>query len=188
MKAITTMMNSDDAEITCDLNFLAKVPEYDTVKPYVFQTAPANGFPATNVENEVVPVNIKNMRLHDVTYGVNGFCWRTVPSTMTREDYDDPKRVEEIHIPELEVYLKDFFKAKHVQVINYRQRRRNADFPIATGDMYKHQQPAYRAHIDVTYNTCDRAIRKFIGPEADELMSGRWQYVKCVYDAKSQSS
>jgi hypothetical protein len=89
---------------------------------------------------------------------------------MTAADYENRKSIEDIHIPELEVYLKNFFEVAHVEIINYRvsirsliiqespflnhceqQRRRHTAFPAATGDVYEHQQPAYRAHIGMLY-------------------------------------
>jgi len=142
-----TIPDHDDIKIIRELNFLARSPVYDTVKPYVFKVTPAADIPATNVENEVAAVEIRNMRLHDLTYEENGFCWRKVPTAMTRNDYEDPGRIEEVHIPELESYLKSFFEAAHVEIINYSQRRRHSTFPIATGEAYEHEQPAYRANI-----------------------------------------
>lgn len=112
--------SEDEAELARALNFLAADPLYETVKPFVFRNRPADGFPVTNVKDDIATVPIRDMRSQEMTYEKNGFCWRDVPTAMTRHDYEDPDRIRDIHIPELEAYLKDFFQASQARIVNYR--------------------------------------------------------------------
>jgi hypothetical protein len=119
MAQTTLPMDQNEDEITRHLNFLARLPMYETIKPYAFRTAPGNGFPATNVENESVPVQIRNMRVHSASYETHGFSFHDVPTAMTRNDYDDAKRIQRIRIPEIEGFLRSLLQASYVQVLNY---------------------------------------------------------------------
>jgi len=163
--------------VSASLYFLARLPLYDTVKPFVFLYDPKNGFPVTNIENELHSVQIRDMRKFKTSYEQCGFQLGTMASTLAYEDYQKEELIKTIHIPEVESYLKTLFGASTVHVINYSQRKRHADFPVATGKSYEFPQPATRVHMDVSLATCKATVHRVLGSSARNILAGRWQYV-----------
>ncbi|KAF2099467.1 methyltransferase [Rhizodiscina lignyota] len=177
MDEVAFSLDKAEENVDATIHFLARLPLYDSVKPYTIRYDTGGDFPATNVENEHHHVKIRNMRCHNLSYEKCGFQFCNMSSAMKYEDYGDPGLVKAIHFPEVEACLKKVLRASFVQIINVQQRKRHNSFPIATGEAYEYVQPTIRAHLDYSLESAQDIIRGELGSRAEIIMGRRWQYV-----------
>ncbi|KAJ4302793.1 hypothetical protein N0V90_001684 [Kalmusia sp. IMI 367209] len=137
----------EDARVIASLFFLARLPVYDSEKPFTLRYDPGHGLAASNVESEQHEVEVHNMRLHELSYDACGFQYCKIPSAMTYSDYAEEHIIRQKHFPEVKACLKKALGASIVEIIDLAQRKREASFPISTGTAYEYEQPVLRAHI-----------------------------------------
>ncbi|KAF2185529.1 methyltransferase [Zopfia rhizophila CBS 207.26] len=167
-----------DAPVTTSLFFLARLPVYDSEKPFTLRYDPGHGLPASNVESEEHEVQVHNMRLHKLSYEECGFQYCKISSAMQYGDYAEEHIIRQKHFPEVKACLKNALGAAFVEIIDLAQRKREASFPISTGTAYEHEQPVLRAHIaDVTLESVKNTIRQALGARAEPLFQRHWQFV-----------
>lgn len=173
------MSYPNDLAVNGKIYFLSRIPAYDNVKPYTLRYTPEDGFPQTNVERELHTLTFQDMRKNFyIPYDKCGFKVANLQSRMSYDDFDDPDKVESLHQQEVADCVKDSLKASSVEILDYVIRRRDPQWPIATGEAYRSQQPASAAHIDHTYDAGCKIIRDiYKGENADHVIDGRWQCV-----------
>ncbi|KAF2108839.1 methyltransferase [Lophiotrema nucula] len=164
-------------DISGAIHFLARIPLYDTVKPFDISYNPGNGLPASNFQGELHRVTVRDMRKYDLPYEQCGFRICSLDSAMKYEDYDHEATIKDVHFPEVESCVKEAMNASFVKIFNFSQRRRHPSFPIATGEAYEYEQPISRAHLDATFESAKNVIRDGVGTKADELFVRPWQFV-----------
>ncbi|UPK95003.1 hypothetical protein LCI18_005938 [Fusarium solani-melongenae] len=164
-------------EIKGSMNFLAREPLYDTIKPYSLRFDPPDSTPRHNLVLEPKEITIRNARLLNPTIEQHGFTLTSFPTKMDRHDFEDLAKIEMVYAAELEAHLKNLFQAQHVRVIDYAIRKRDPEFPISTGSEYKTQQPAALVHIDFSHNEGISMLKTLYGNRADEVLGARWQII-----------
>ncbi|KAF4450026.1 hypothetical protein F53441_6810 [Fusarium austroafricanum] len=96
---------------------------------------------------------------------------------MPYDAFEDPVKVKQVYCPELAQAIRQQLSVKHVRVIDYSVRRREASFPISTGREFQHAQPASMAHIDFTTEEAVRMITTLYGSAASQLLSQGWAII-----------
>jgi len=134
----------NSSEINASIHFLARLPLYDSVKPYTLGYDPGDGISATNIESEERQVKILSMRLHNLSYEICGFHFCSISSAMRYEDYKDDSLIRNIHFPEVEACLMKVLKASFVQVIDY-------DVSVFVLQLFCFNRRVYAANISRTH-------------------------------------
>ncbi|KAI0483542.1 hypothetical protein F4859DRAFT_473218 [Xylaria cf. heliscus] len=170
------MSNDQDLPLT-HIGFLSRLKLYQEVKPYGLRFTPPGDLPQTNINGNLVPITIGNARLRDQLFQACGFGLFPFTTTMPYQDFDDPIKVKHIYCSELASAISSLLGVRHVRILDYSIRRRDAAFPISTGTNFTHSQPANMAHIDFTPDEAVRIIQILYGPRANEVISQGWAIV-----------
>lgn len=149
--ATTQVLDPSSADIVSSVYFLSKDKKWDTIKPYTARYDPKGAFPHTNIDSVKCDIKIKDMRpiLNKLEWGKCGFQVVPIQTSMAYENYNE-KTIQEIHIPEIEKALKRSLGAATVIVMDFKIRKRESTFPLATGERYNHRQPSSRVHIGIS--------------------------------------
>lgn len=100
--------------------FLSRDEKYGEEKPYTLRYSTDDGFPQTNIERTEYSVKFYDMRMEaDLIYSRCGFRVANLQSQMQYEDYDDVKKIESIHQPEVAECVKQAMKASSAEVLDY---------------------------------------------------------------------
>ena len=100
--------------------FLSRDEKYREEKPYTLRYSTDDGFPQTNIERTEYSIKFYDMRTEaDLTYSRCGFRVANLQSQMQYEDYDDVKKIESIHQPEVAECVKQAMKASSVEILDY---------------------------------------------------------------------
>lgn len=118
------------SDISASIYFLARIPLYDTVKPFDLSYDPGNGFPSSNFQGELHPVAIRDMRLYNLLYEKCGFTFCSLNSVMKYEDYDDENIIKRVHFPEVQACVKEMLRASSVQIFSLSVSWSCRRFPI----------------------------------------------------------
>ncbi|KXH46761.1 hypothetical protein CSIM01_06826 [Colletotrichum simmondsii] len=166
--------------LTAQLHFLARNPKYEHEKPYTLRyiPSPEDGLSQSNIDRVQHKVKFHDLRLWSSDYSECGFTVADCASTLQYDDYADTDKIEKAHAPEVMVAVRLALGATSVDLLDYVVRRRDPNWPIATGSLYAFNQPASRAHIDHTYEGGRAIIQQTFGGEADAILARRWQCVK----------
>jgi hypothetical protein len=157
------MASQESQTVQGSIYFLSRNSLYNTVKPYTLRYRPTDSLPQTNVERNLHTIQIHDMRHEpNLVYEECGFCVVELNSVMSYDDYDDAEKVESMHQKEVGDAVKRALGAKCVDVVDFvvriswqpgssllylQIRRRDPNWPFATGETYGSQQPASAAHI-----------------------------------------
>lgn len=102
--------------------FMEKDPLFLIEKPYELNYEPSPGQPATNMKMQKVEnlqvLDIRN-KVNDFSFKKNGFQVARIDSKMSRDDFEDRKKVTEIYFVEIAEMLKKKLGAERVQVFDY---------------------------------------------------------------------
>lgn len=114
------MSPDDNLAVDGNMYFLSRDEKYREEKPYTLRFAPDDGFPQTNIERTEYSIRFHNMRTEqDLVYSRCGFRVANLQSQMKYEDYDDVKKVESIHHPEVAECVKQALKSSSAEVLDY---------------------------------------------------------------------
>lgn len=117
---LRTMAN---AEIrTACMQFLARDPIYEKVKPYTLHRSYVTTLPHDNFINE----SVQHLELHDIresshalTFEKNGFTVLEMHSVMTYEDFSNRTKIEDVYCKEVSDVLLAYTGASAVQVFDF---------------------------------------------------------------------
>ncbi|KAK3328635.1 hypothetical protein B0T19DRAFT_196139 [Cercophora scortea] len=173
-------MDPTDNAIESSMWYLERAPLYDTEKPYSMRYEPGDGIPQTNFVKIKQPITVKSMRQPGAgPFHLNecGFQLIELASSLPYDGFWDNDKVQQVYIPEVKEALKRSLGAKYVVVLDYAVRKREASFPLPTGEEYEYDQPTALAHIDFTVEEGERIIKVMFSDRAREVLQGRWQAI-----------
>jgi hypothetical protein len=136
--------------IETSMHFLQRSDLYSTVKPYSLRFEPPEGFERSNIKLERrEDLKIEDARpvIHNFSLDKQGFKIVNMDSKMTYEDFEDDAKIVDIYLSEIVDTLQKLFGASHVQIFEHTVRKRHHEFPIATGEPYRWNQPTSMAHV-----------------------------------------
>ena len=116
---LLTESATDVDNVRASLYFLARLPLYQSTKPFILHYDPGHGLPVTNIESEKHEVIIRNMRSHDISYERCGFAYCRMSSATKYEDYDDKHAISTIHFREVETCVRELLGANFVKIIDF---------------------------------------------------------------------
>ncbi|KAL9078239.1 MAG: hypothetical protein Q9157_002857 [Trypethelium eluteriae] len=133
--------------------FLKKDDLHRIEKPYSFKFPPADGFPQSNMEYEMIEIPVIDMRGSENQFNLdkNGFAIFKIGCSLSYEGYDDLKQLTE-YFRKLEAALKDHLGASKVEVFRH--------------------APNTVVHIEGTRDE----IRRQLGGDADAFLNRRYQW------------
>lgn len=100
--------------------FLSHDEKYEVEKPYTLRYSTGDGFPQTNIGRTEYSIKFHDMRMEaDLIYSRCGFRVANLQSQMQYEDYDDVKKIESIHQPEVAECVKQAMKASSAEILDY---------------------------------------------------------------------
>ncbi|KAJ9617238.1 hypothetical protein H2200_000959 [Cladophialophora chaetospira] len=153
------------------LDFLAKLPLYETEKPYLYLPSSDEGLDpnVTKLDNLKFEnhsgILIRDMRLHpELRFDECGFDFHNLPSHYKR--FDSAGDIEGYRV-ETEKLLKERFHAEKVMVYEIRLRR-NEIFARTEFDVYDPllvEGPAKGAHNDVTLHSAAGIVERYLPQE-----------------------
>ncbi|KAI9708156.1 MAG: hypothetical protein M1820_004110 [Bogoriella megaspora] len=155
------------------LYFLEEADLYKSEKPYLIAFGPEDHeCPTTNiVAKEAADVLIRDIRpqLDTISFDVNGFTVTHVDSFPSIAEMQEttPRKS---YFASVEQAMKKDFGADRVQVIGHLLRKRDAMFPFATGEAYKHHQPIRIVHVDWTPRSIRDKIAAALGDRASQVL------------------
>ncbi|KAK7611209.1 putative 7alpha-cephem-methoxylase P8 chain related protein [Phyllosticta paracitricarpa] len=146
----------------------------DGSEPYNYVEEPPAGQPQNNLQTADHDVTISDARGHEGDFNIdtNAFAaLSSVPSAMTRADFDDDARVAQKYYPEVERLLLDKVPGSHRILIFDHTIRRNTPGSKRT--------PVTRTHIDQTPKSAAARVRHHItdASEAEKLLQGRYRII-----------
>ena len=114
------MLQNNNTAVEANMYFLSRDEKYGEEKPYTLRYSTDDGFPQTNIERTEYSVKFYDMRMEaDLIYSRCGFRVANLQSQMQYEDYDDVKKIESIHQPEVAECVKQAMKASSAEVLDY---------------------------------------------------------------------
>lgn len=152
-------------DVVTEIYHLRQDGIYASEKPYTMWYAPKGQMRPTNVVREKQEVTVRDLRGREDQFslGRNGFMVKRLSSKMTYEDYDDPAKITDVYLQELEGVLNELFPRSYVDFMSYlvctrslqtqsvkahcQIRKRDIGFPYASGGSYQFGQPNIVAHI-----------------------------------------
>lgn len=111
-----------DHSSTGKIYFLTRLPKYIHEKPYTLRYRPDNedDLHQTNIERTLQPITFQDLRASaDLPYESCGFKVVELDSAMRYEDYDEPTKVEAIHVREVEACIKAALQAESAEVLDH---------------------------------------------------------------------
>ena len=114
------MSQNNNTAVEANMYFLSRDEKYREEKPYTLRYSTDDGFPQTNIERTEYSVKFHDMRTEaDLIYSRCGFRVANLQSQMQYEDYDDVKKIESIHQPEVAECVKQAMKASSAEILDY---------------------------------------------------------------------
>jgi hypothetical protein len=114
------MSQNNHTAVEANMYFLSRDEKYREEKPYTLRYSTDDGFPQTNIERTEYSIKFYDMRTEtDLAYSRCGFRVAKLQSQMQYEDYDDVKKIESIHQPEVAECVKQAMKASSVEILDY---------------------------------------------------------------------
>jgi hypothetical protein len=114
------MSPNDNLAVDGNMYFLSRDEKYREEKPYTLRYVPDDGFPQTNIERTEYSIKFYNLRSEqNLVYSRCGFQVANLQSQMKYDDYDDIKKVESIHQPEVAECVKQALRASSAEVLDY---------------------------------------------------------------------
>jgi hypothetical protein len=114
------MSQNNTLVVEANMYFLARDAKYIEEKPYTLRYSTDDGFPQTNIERTEYSIKFHDMRTEsNLVYNKCGFRIADLQSQMKYEDYDDVKKIESIHQPEVAECVKQAMKASSAEVLDY---------------------------------------------------------------------
>ena len=116
--------NMASLDVQARLRFLKKAEIYTTEKPwglnYDFDDWPTGVARGNFVRDDVENIWINDLRgeEHQFAFKRHGFAVVEMHSSMTYEDFDSPKKVEETYCAELSSCLLEYLGATHIQIFD----------------------------------------------------------------------
>lgn len=146
----------------------------DGADPYNYVEEPPAGQQQNNLKTAEHDVTISDLRGHegDFNMDTNAFAaLSSIPSAMSRADFDDDARVEQTYYPEVEALLLDQVPGSHKVVI--------FDHTVRRATPGASRAPVTRTHIDQTPEAAAERVRRHIAhaDEADALLRGRYRII-----------
>ncbi|KAF2727238.1 hypothetical protein EJ04DRAFT_506033 [Polyplosphaeria fusca] len=174
---ITNEFPSGSDVQTAEVLYLKRDGIHAHEKPYKLRYDPGEGNPRSNCTNETRTIEIRNLRGVEgmVTMEDDGFMWLPLQSSLAYDDFWDPARVREVYYNEIRQLLFETLRPSHIEILEHQTRKRHEQFPIFTGEVYKHLQPTTIVHIDFTLETALRISREFF-----HVPEGKYQRMQCI--------
>jgi len=164
--AVVTDLSVPRGTVQSEITFFQD-PE-DGSTPFNYVATPPEGQPQRNFGENVVNVNIQDIRDNQSMFSLNTSGFTTissVPSEVTYEDWEDDEVVKEKYYPEVEkLLLNNVPGAKRIYFFDHTIRRTRPD---------AERGPVTRAHIDQTLKSATKRVQKHMGDEAEELLKNR---------------
>ena len=145
------------AVVESSMHFLSRDRLYDTEKPYQLKYEPEAGIPATNFKMEKkAPIKITSMRGREseFSFSENGFRVLKLDHDIPYETFSSREGIR-TYLRMVQEKVKTQLGAQKVQIFQYLVRKRDAGFPIATGQKYAFNQPSTIAHVGMLFHLCD---------------------------------
>jgi hypothetical protein len=116
----TTMSQNNNTVVEANMYFLSRDEKYRKEKPYTLRYSTDDGFPQTNIERTEHCIKFHDMRTAaDLTYRRCGFRVANLQSQMQYEDYNDVRKIESIHQPEVAECVKQAMQASSAEILDY---------------------------------------------------------------------
>ncbi|KAF2737094.1 putative CmcJ-like methyltransferase [Polyplosphaeria fusca] len=166
--------------VRTSMHFLSKNDLYSTTKPYSLRFEPPEGFPRSNItleRHEDLQIEDARPIIDEFSLEKQGFRIINLESKMAYEDFEDDARIVEIYLSEVANALQELLGASHVQIFEHTVRKRHEEFPVATGEPYRWNQPTSMAHVDTTSTWAADMVHRLNGDKAEDLLRGR---IQCV--------
>ena len=123
-------------------------PALQHEKAYILNYDPVPGVAKSNFVIDYYPdIHIRNLRTAGLSFEENGITMTELDGCMSREDFDDEKKVEDFYLPQIHAALRKALGADEVYIFDYMIRKREAAFPYQPKGKDKAPQPALSAHI-----------------------------------------
>ncbi|KAF2010916.1 hypothetical protein BU24DRAFT_427105 [Aaosphaeria arxii CBS 175.79] len=165
------------------IDFLAKDPFYDRVKPYSIHRSLPTTLPHDNLVREVHDVPLHDLRkeAHSLSFEENGIAVLEMASAMTYDDFEDRHKVEQTYCKEVADALLMYTNAASVQIFDCSIRKRHEAWPEKSsreldGEVQSstYPQPARQAHIDINEKETGALVKELNPFDYDRLLSGRY--------------
>ncbi|KAJ4299615.1 hypothetical protein N0V90_004861 [Kalmusia sp. IMI 367209] len=166
--------------IETSMHFLRQNELYASTKPYSLRFEPPAGFPRSNItldRREDLKIEDCRSIIDRFSLHKQGFAIMNLESKMKYQDYENDASIVDIYLSEVADALRSLFSASHVQIFEHTVRKRHAEFPFATGEPYRWNQPTSMAHVDTTPTWAADMVRRLNGSKAEALLRGR---IQCV--------
>ena len=150
--------------LTSTLHYLERSAE----RPARYRIEPPPGVPKWNGIDDPREVRIEDARGREAEFTLdrNGFALLKAPTAVA--DFYSEDEIRRVYYPEVERLLRDHLGASRVHVFDHNVR--NAAWPGMA-------VPSRQVHNDHTINSAPRRARDHLGPEAEELLKGRFGIV-----------
>ncbi|WPB07569.1 uncharacterized protein RHO25_012230 [Cercospora beticola] len=167
------------AAVVSQIDFLGQHDCSVRGKPYSLRYDPPGDFPRTNFISVSEDVSLTDVRGRESEFHVHkqGFGVLYLNPMMAYEDYEDKHKVETFYFKQVAEGVRELLGASRVQIFEHVLRKRHAEFPIATGEPYKYDQPTTRAHIDMTPAWATAMAEHMNERSGNALPSTRFQFI-----------
>ena len=154
--------------VSTKLNFY-KAPE-DGSGPWNYVEKPPEGQPQRNYGEEVVEVQMNDIRGHESKFYLDKDAFQAVSGVPSEEkDFTNDEHIKATYYPEVEKLLLDNVPGAHKVTLFDHTIRRSS--PEAT------RAPVTRVHVDQTPRSTEWRVRLHNPEEADELLKGRYRII-----------
>ncbi|PNS15320.1 hypothetical protein CAC42_5491 [Sphaceloma murrayae] len=145
-------------------------PPADGSAPFNYVEAPPPGQPQRNYTSSAQPVTVQDARGHEPSFSTDthGFSFHTVPEPSRETSFTDDASIEHNYYPEVSALLTQKLAAARVVIFDHTIRRAGPDAKRA---------PVNRVHVDQTPKAARERVVRHLGPDADELLKGRYRIV-----------
>jgi hypothetical protein len=108
-------------DVLTEIYHLSDSELYASEKPYTMRYAPKGQMAPTNVVREKQEVTVRDLRGKEDEYNLHkdGFMVKKLQSKMAYEDYDDPTKITETYLQELEGVLNELFPGSYIDFVSY---------------------------------------------------------------------
>jgi len=170
----TTLSGAQDSSyiprgpVTATLNFFQD--PVDGSKPHNYVEKPPEGQPQRNFGENVVEVQMNDIRDHESDYWLEKDAFQAVSGIPSEEkDFTDDEHIKKVYYPEVEKLILDNVPGAHkVTLFDHTVRRSNPNAPRA---------PVTRVHVDQTARSTEWRVRLHNPEDADELLKGRYRII-----------
>jgi hypothetical protein len=165
---ITTPRNIPRGPVTSTLPFYN--PPADGSAPFNFVEAPPEGQPQRNYSENMVDVEINDIRGRESEYTLDDNAFEAISNIQSDEsEFTDDDRIKRVYYPEVErLILKHVPGSNRVVVFDHTIRR---SIPNAK------RGPVSRVHIDQTASSAQERVQIHVPDEADTLLQGRYRII-----------